>query len=243
MRQALQTLIELAQIDEELLVLELSRGDLPKRVEQLKTELQRQQEKSDALHASVETSQQQKRLQEGELAELKEKLKKYQQQLFQVKNNKEYDAITLEIEQAESNAETLEFNNLELDERIEASKVQLQSLQEELEHRRQELAVGEEQLHKVLSRTAEQEALLKQKRQRFLNVLNVQIYSQYERIRRGRGGSAVAYLANGACSACSSRIPPQRGMEIRMMNHLYVCEVCGRILVWVPDKEVAGQEK
>jgi predicted nucleic acid-binding Zn-ribbon protein len=59
LRQALQTLIELAQIDEELLVLELSRGDLPKRVEQLKTELQRQQEKSDALHASVETSQQQ----------------------------------------------------------------------------------------------------------------------------------------------------------------------------------------
>ncbi|HQG46666.1 MAG TPA: hypothetical protein PLG50_13490, partial [bacterium] len=52
----------------------------------------------------------------------------------------------------------------------------------------------------------------------------------------GRGGIAVAFLKDGSCSECSTRIPPQRGLEIRMMNHIYLCEVCGRIMLYDPDR-------
>ncbi|MBN1542630.1 hypothetical protein JW992_10835 [candidate division KSB1 bacterium] len=243
MRQSLQALIELAKIDEELLALEQAKGDLPSKVNQLKTGLQREQEKIDSLQVERQVDEDKKRLQDGELVDLRERLKKYQSQLYQVKTNKEYDAITLEIEETEKMIEAFDFNNLELEERIGELTAQIGELEGKLQDRREELAAHEKQLLEVTARTHAQEAVLQEQRKAAFSVLSAQVYNMYERIRRGRSGNAVAYLVSGACSACSSRIPPQRGLEIRMMNRLFVCEVCGRILVWTPEIEPSNQEE
>ena len=242
MRQSLQNLIDLARIDEELQMLEQSKGDLPKKVNLLKGELQRQIEKTEALKTESQAHQERKRAQEAESAGLKDRLKKYQSQLYQVKTNKEYDAITIEIEETESKIEALDFNNLELDEQLTSLSDGIKAAEEDVKTRQQELAENEKQLKKVLASTQTREDALQAERTTALAGLSAQIYNTYERIRRGRKGTAVAYLVSGACSACSSRIPPQRGLEIRMMNRIHLCEVCGRILVWAPETEPSEKQ-
>ncbi len=92
-------------------------------------------------------------------------------------------------------------------------------------------------LDAMLAVTQEQEERLRLRRQEIAGALTRPIYSTYERIRQGRSGIAVAYLKDGSCSQCSTRIPPQRGLEIRMMNRVYLCEVCGRIMLWDPERD------
>lgn len=237
MRNKLETLIRLHNIDHELLQLEKSKGDLPQRVESLRNEfkaleaeLQQQQDKIKELEAK-------KARQAGEAEVLKEQLKKYRNQLYQVKNNKEYDAITIQIEESETKRDELEYNNLELEEQIQELETGVQSLHEKIHSQTEELEQQQKDLEVVLSKSQDREEKLLKQRQDIQKELPRPLYSSYERIRIGRGGAALAFLDRGACSECSSRIPPQRGVEIRQMDKLILCETCGRILVYDPERE------
>ena len=90
-----------------------------------------------------------------------------------------------------------------------------------------------------MATTRDEEHKLFREREETVKGLPRQILSTYNRIRSGRGGVALAMLRDGACSECSSRIPPQRGLEIRQMDKLYLCEVCGRIMIWLPEEKSA----
>lgn len=237
MREVLETLKELQYVDNELQTLEQKKGDLPNKVNSLKQNVEIIRKQLDEKISENESESSLKSAQENDLELLKEKLKKYQKQLYQVKTNKEYDAITLEIEETESEIERLEFNNLELEERIEKRNEEIKGLKESLNNRLQDLQESEKSLQQVMARTRDQEKVLLEKKQTTQTRLTKPILSTYERIRNGRDGSAVAFLINGACSACSSRVPPQHGVEIRMMNKLFLCETCGRILIYDPDKD------
>ncbi len=237
MREVLLTLKELQYVDNELQTLEQKKGDLPNRVNALKSEMESLQQQLDEKTEKNREESSLRSRQENELELLRQQLKKYQKQLYQVKTNKEYDAITLEIEETESGIERLEFNNLELEESIEKRNQEIQELEASLNALETELEQSRDSLEKVMARTRDQEKVLREKKESTQTRLTKPILSTYERIRNGRGGSAVAFLINGACSACSSRVPPQRGVEIRMMNKLFLCETCGRILIYDSEKE------
>jgi len=231
--------MHLQEIDRQLATLESVKGDLPQRLEAITQELESKQEvwqeKENAIRETV-TAQQQAR---DEVVLMREKLKKYQSQLYQVKNNREYDAITIEIENTEKEADALEYKILEYEERLaklQQERDELNPLIEELGVRRSE---SQEILEKTLATTRDDEQKLLLEREETVKGLPRQILSTYNRIRSGRGGVALAMLRDGACSECSSRIPPQRGLEIRQMDKLYLCEVCGRIMIWLPEAKSA----
>jgi uncharacterized protein len=243
LRETLAALINLQDVDCELHALEQAKGDLPQRVAVFSQEISRFEETIAGKQAQLAASQQLRHSSTLDVAQMREKLKKYQSQLYQVKNNKEYDAITLELETTQSAIEALEYQVLEMEEKekvleseIEATKLPLA----EVIVQRQDAQL---KLQAMLSTTQEKEDLLHQRRQAIAATLSKPIYSTYERTRLGRGGIAVAFLKDGSCSQCSSRIPPQRGLEIRMMNRVYLCEVCGRIMLWDPERSTVCNGK
>ncbi len=237
MRKVLKALVGLHEIDGELGRIEREKGDLPQKVDVLQTQVeQAEQQLKSVMIEKAEKQGRQKEI-KNELALLGEKLKKYQKQLFQVKTNKEYDAITLETENAQQEIENLEFEELELDEAIQKNDEQIAQLQDQFSALKKDLSENKRELKVMLDKTQKQEDELHGKRSNVLKLLPRQIVSTYDRIRMAKNGAGIAFLKNGACSACSTRIPPQRGLEIRSMDKLFMCEVCGRIMLWKEEPE------
>jgi predicted nucleic acid-binding Zn-ribbon protein len=236
LRDTLAALINLQDVDCELRSLEQSKGDLPQRIAALNQEISLLEESVTDKQNQLAASKRERESGALDIAHLREQLKRYQSQLYQVKNNKEYDAITVEIETTQTAIETREFQLLELEEKEKTLQEEIERIQPGLIETRQQREDAGQRLEAMLAVTREKEEKLQQRRQEIIATLAKPIYSTYERTRIGRGGIAVAFLKEGSCSECSTRIPPQRGLEIRMMNHIYLCEVCGRIMLWDPER-------
>jgi len=237
LRDALQALIALQKIDCQLQKLEQSKGDLPQKLDAQALELQALEAKLATKREECKKQKSHKSNSDEQVLGLREKLKKYRAQLYQVKNNREYDAITAEIESAEQSLEETEFAALESEEASHGLESEMNELSQEIDRMKGQSAELQLQLNELLAKTRDQEAALLEQRKHVLPRISKPLLNTYERIRGGRGGMAMAMLKDGACSECSSRIPPQRGLEIRMMDKLYWCETCGRILVWIPELE------
>ena len=236
MRDTLAALINLQDVYCELRAMEQSQGDLPQRIASLNREIAQLEESIAEKHDQLKTSRLGRESGALEVASLRDKLKKYQNQLYQVKTNKEYDAITLEIETTQSAIENREFEMLEMEEREKQLHSEIEGLQPGLAELQGQRDEAESRLQAMLAVTRAKEERLQQQRLEIVARIPRPVYSTYERTRIGRGGIAVAFLREGSCSQCSTRIPPQRGLEIRMMNHLFLCEVCGRIMLYDPER-------
>lgn len=237
MHKVLETIIDLQEIDVKLLTLEQSKGDLPAKVKDFSAQVDALREQLRQKLSERDTAVSEKNSADLEIEAIKARMEKYKSQLYQVKNNREYDAITLEMETTQKNKDDVEFRKEELKEQLEAVHAELQVLEVKLKEQEEQLLLLRDQLASKQALTQEEENVLLAKRQEILARVPKAVLSSYERIRQARGGYAVALLRHGACSQCNSRIPPQRGLEIRMMNRINLCEVCGRILVWKAEEE------
>ena len=235
MQKVLEILIDLQDVDSRLQSLEAAKGDLPQRVQSLSAQVEQTNEMLDQKSEEKESLSSERRTINNDVEVLKQKLKKYKVQLYEVKTNKEYDAITVEIETSEKTIDEQEYKSLELEESILQLENEIISIKEKLDDMNALLVEYKKDLDAKMAATKAEEETLQNRRAEMTSGLPRPILASYERIRQGRGGVAVAKLINGACSECSSRIPPQRGLEIRMMDKINLCEVCGRIVVWKPE--------
>jgi predicted nucleic acid-binding Zn-ribbon protein len=232
--------MELQNLDSKLDQLRSLRGDLPNQVERMHRDLEEAQRKQEEREVKRQAYQKEKGMIEVDVKALEGRQTKYQNQLFQVKTNREYDAVTLEIESVKQNIEMKESRLLELMDleedikhAIEAGQSDIEKLSETLEERRLEL-------DERMAKTEKDEIALCDKREKVLRNLTPRILATYERIRKAKNGFAVTPVVRNACGGCFKTLPPQRILEIRQMNRIQLCEVCGRILVWDPQKSEAG---
>jgi len=237
LQKTLKHLIDLQKLDSELSQRESLRGDLPHQVSRLKKELEEAESLLKDREAKLTLYQKERGITEMDIKTLEGKKTKYQNQLFEVKNNREYDAVTYEIEKVKSDIETKESRILELmgleeetSRFIGTEKIEIQKLSNQLDTKSIELK-------KRLAETEKDEARLKDQRDKILRKLEPRIISTYERIRSAKNGFAVVPVIRNACGGCFKALPLQRIMEIRHMARLFLCDVCGRILVW--DEEVS----
>lgn len=233
----LKILYELQQIDNQLDELEELRGDLPNTVNELSGRIQglkiQIQEKEQEQKNSI-----QKRMDnENEIERLKANQKKFKSQLYNVRNNKEYDALTKEIDHTDEQIIKLEAEDKALEELIQKLKIDISDITPQLETLQGDLKVKEADLKEIIKANEKEEVKLRQKRNEIESQTKKPDYSAYMRIRKAKGGMAVATIKRMACSGCHNVVPPQRQLEIRQNRRLYNCEYCGRILVSV---EVAG---
>jgi hypothetical protein len=218
-------------IDDQLDELEELRGDLPNAVESLESKISEIKNNIAEKEKQKKESLEKRKENEEEIEKLLANQKKFKAQLYQVRNNKEYDALTKEIDHTEEVMKKLETENdtladssKRLTEEIEEEKPQLDILKEELKEK-------EADLKEIIKANEKEEAKLKSHRKEIVDQTKKPDYAAYTRIRKAKKGKAVVTIRRSACSGCHNIVPSQRQLEIRRNNKLFFCEYCGRILV------------
>lgn len=234
----LKILYELQLIDDQLDELEELRGDLPNAVNELKSRIQSLNDQIVSKEKEQTESTDKRMSNEEEIEHMKANQKKFKAQLYQVRNNKEYDALTKEIDHSDEEISKLEAQNKALEDLLEKLKFEIKEIHPQLEVLEGELKLKEDDLKEIIRANEKEEAKLHSKR----SVVEAQTkkpdYSIYMRIRKAKGGLAIASLKRSACTGCHNVVPPQRQLEIRQNRRIYNCEYCGRILV---SQEIAEE--
>jgi len=225
-------LIDLQRIDSELDRLNSLRGDLPQQVVRLKDTMEEARKKQTENHDKVVMYQKEKGMAELEIKALEGKQQKYQTQLYQVKNNREYDAVTTEIENVKLDTGKKESRFLELMDLEKEAAANIEHLKADLEKYTHLYEEKNRELAAALAKTEKEELVLKNHRQNLVVRMKPAILSAYVRIRNAKDGLAVVAIIRNACGGCYKSLPPQRMLEIRQMNRIICCDVCGRILIW-----------
>jgi len=227
----LTSLYELQIIDEQLDELEELRGDLPSSVNDLNSTIKGIKDTVDQKDKEREASIQKQMVNEDEKETLTENLKRYKAQLYQVRNNKEYDALTKEIDNTDDTIKKLEIENKQLEDLASRLKIEVDSVQPQLNALTEDLKIKEEDLKKIIKSNEREEGKLQEKRELVIVKVKTPDYMTYMRIRKAKGGRAIVPIVRGACSGCHNVVPSQRQLEIKSHKRVYTCEACGRILV------------
>lgn len=231
MEEILKLLYSLQTVDTKLDELEELKGDLPEIVSTLENDISQIKsgikEKEEIIAASVKT----RNKADLDIHEFKEKLEKYKSQQYSVRNNKEYDALTKEIEFAEQSIKELESQFGELEKTMELAKNEIAEFTKKLEEAESTLKEKRKELAEVSKETEDEELKLVHERDKIKARLQKDMLPRYERIRKARDGKAVVPVKRNSCGGCHNRIPPQRILELRANKKMYTCEHCGRILV------------
>jgi len=232
LQQILYGLIELQEVDKRLDELRAERGDLPLIVEELKAKLDEKKTESEKCTRKIKEAKIKQRELELSIEELKVKYDKYEEQLYQVKTNREYDAITLETETVKHQLDEAKKeikNTLVI---IVENESKQKEIDEELKKLNEEYEDNTVELDTKMNETAEEENLLQQEREIIIKKSRPDIIKTYELVRKARSGQGISKIQGNVCGGCFSYIPPQKIVEVKKMKEIYTCEFCGRILVW-----------
>lgn len=205
--------------------------DLEDEIEGLKTRIEKANEDIVAIRANINEYKSKANIATGLVT-------KYKEQLDNVRNNREFDSLNKEIE---FQSLEIELCNKRIRENSQAEKIkeELIALSEEnLEERRRNLALKQEELEEIVEETKADEERLREKSKDLELLIEPRLLTSFKRIRKSsRNGLGIVYVQRDACGGCFAKIPPQKQLDVRMRKKIIVCEYCGRILI---DPELAG---
>ena len=231
MREELQRLIELQNVDTQLAQIASRRGSLTVAVDGLTRQIETTESEISDNQARLEEIVATILAREGRIGGEQDKLKRYQDQLLAVTTNREYDALTAEITTKEESVDRDETEVLELSEEQTGRKEQVKAAEETLKELQQDLKDNRVLLDKKIAETKEEEDVLAEKRKELVDGIGKSFVSSYERILAAKNGNAVVEIVDGACGGCFNRLPPQYINDARAMERIVSCEACGRIVV------------
>jgi predicted nucleic acid-binding Zn-ribbon protein len=241
MHPDIEQLIKLQEVDEQLLELERSKEYLPEIIENVKREVHEAQAQVETTRTHLEEARLKHRQLEVDLQEAQENLGKYEKQMASIKTNKEYDALTTEIE---STKERIGFIEDEIILTLNEIDEMTTSLAEAQKRHELLAASNKDQLENLEREMGAVEDKVNVKLELRKNI-SVRVtkgtLSVYERVRRGRGSPVVVPLKKHACGACFKAQPPQRIQELRKGLTVITCDNCGRFLMLQngePDSDV-----
>ncbi len=235
LKKIVKQLIDLQEIDSRFDVLQLQKGDLPLMIEEAEEDLESKIQEKQEIERGIQKGEADRRMFQMEIEASNEKLKQYEEQLYKVQTNKEYDAISLEIDTKKMEIKELENKILQSIEEEEELKFKIEEIEEGVKKLNDQLKEYRRELDEIILHTREEETLLKKEREKILANIDKRYEWQYDRIRKAKDGLAVVSIKRNSCGGCYSAIPPQKIVEIREMNRLFTCEYCGRILVWIDE--------
>lgn len=227
----LKHLFALQQVDSRLQEVQDLKGDLPMIVADLEAKVGEMQTKLKGLNGIIKQAKIDRNNADIEIVDLAEKIEKYKGQQLNVKSNKQYDALTREIEAAETRSAKLEAEMESFEGKMETTKKDIEGLTSQLEESTAELGERKKELREVNKEHEKEELKLHHEREKLLARIDKSDLVRYERIRKAKGGVAIVSIKRGACGGCFSRMPPQKILEIRQNTVLFACEHCGRLLV------------
>ena len=154
---------------------------------------------------------------------------RYKAQLDEVKNNREYDTLSKEIEFQSLEIELCNKKIREANTRIQEKKNELQANEEVIAERQGDLEMKKSELEEIMTETRAEEDKLKEKVKDLESKIETRLLTSFKRIRKNaRNGLGIVYVQRDACGGCFNKIPPQRQLDIKMHKKIIVCEYCGR---------------
>ena len=229
---SIQDLIELQKIDSQLEEIEELLGDLPIKVTELKN-------KEDSLTSDFERGKArlkeialEQHKTEMNLADFKEKIDKLKDQLFLVTNNKQYDALMLEIDHLKEDLDRNETTELELLEEKDQLSEQVKSQEQSLESLSKDLSSKRVNLDQALAASSSEKKDLESRREETAKDLSASVLARYNRILSARNGLAVVSLEGRSCGGCGAALPPQLVAEVKTLMTTQNCSICTRFLFW-----------
>lgn len=230
--QKLQALYELQTIHTQIDKIRQVRGDLPMEVADLEDEVAGLETRIQKIKAELDELEDSIVSRKNMIKEAQVATKKYDTQLSDVKNNREYDAINKEIEiqglEILVSEKKIKEYSFEISNRTEGYEKTLAELVE----RKKGLEIKKAELDTITAETEKEEAVFLEKAEEAKTKTDERLLIAYERLRNNsKNGLAVVTIQRDSCSGCFNQIPPQRQMDIRQRKKVIVCEHCGRILV------------
>jgi len=242
--QKLDSLIKLQQIDSKLDDILKIRGALPDEVRDLEDEIMGYQTRVDKQNGEIEDQNDQIANNKNAIVEANKLIKKYEEQQMNVRNNREYDAITKEIELQTLEIQICEKRIKEAEAKIELKKEEIVETQTILDERNKDLDSKKKELIMITSESMEEENKLKESREKAASKVEDRLLKSYNKIRdNARNGLAVVSITRSACGGCFALVPPQRQAEVRERKKIIVCEHCGRIFADIEDVPVVEEKK
>ena len=240
MQEKILALYELQKIDSKIDGINTVKGELPLEVQDLEDEMAGLKTRIENVNAEVEELNALTKQRKREIDQARIQIGNYKEQQNNVRNNREYDAITKEIEYQELEIELAEKRLKEYAAGIRGKKAQLEEAEAAAAERGSDLEAKRAELEGIEAETAPRVAEYTAQAEMAKERIDERLLAAYERIRRNvRNGLAVVTVRRDACGGCFNRIPPQRQVDIRQGKKIIVCEYCGRILV--ADPEVAEE--
>ena len=214
------------------------RGELPLEVQDLEDEIAGLTTRVDKIKNEISEFQRAITQKKGEIVDAEASVARYKSQLDEVKNNREYDTLSKEIEFQTLEIELCNKKIREANARIQEKKNELQANEEVIKERQGDLDMKRSELEEIMTETRAEEEKLKEKVKDLESKIETRLLTSFKRIRKNaRNGLGVVYVQRDACGGCFNKIPPQRQLDIKMHKKIIVCEYCGRILI---DPELAG---
>ena len=236
--ERLKTLFQLQQalsaIDEKKAL----RGELPLEVEDLEAEIEGLNTRIERIESEIGEFDRAISQKKGEIVDAQNSVERYKQQLNEVRNNREYDTLSKEIEYQSLEIELCNKKINEAQHRIAEKQEELQSNQNMLQEKQGDLDLKKSELDEIMDETRAEEEKLKEKAHELEAKIEPRLLTSFKRIRKNaRNGLGIVYVQRDACGGCFNKIPPQRQLDIKMHKKVIVCEYCGRIMI---DPELAG---
>ena len=239
--QKLVALYTLQQVDSKIDEIRAYRGNLPLEIQDMEDEIA-------GLETRIANFKEESKKHQKDISDYKIKIKetealikKYEDQQNNVRNNREYDSLTKEIEYQNLDIQLSEKRIKEITAKDNDVAAKVEAAQQRLAELTSSLNEKKEELHSLVEGTEKEEEQLLQRSAECEKYVEDRLLVAYKRIRKNaRNGLAVVGIFDEACGGCFNRIPPQHQLDICTHKKIIVCEYCGRILV---DKGIINQYK
>lgn len=230
--QKLIALYTLQQVDSKIDKIHIVRGELPLEVQDLEDEIAGLETRVKNFNEEIAKLEGDVKNYNIKIKETKDLVKKYEDQQNNVRNNREFDSLTKEIEFQELEIQLCEKRIRECNGKIEDLKAKVDDAQNRMTERSNDLTAKKAELDSIVSETEAEEAKLVELSNANEKKIEDRLLTAYKRIRKNaRNGLAVVKIQRDACGGCFSKIPPQQQIDILSHKKIIVCEYCGRILI------------
>ena len=239
--ERLKALYELQTLLSEIDRIKTIRGELPLEVQDLEDEIAGLETRIQKYKAEVDDLRAQTVKKKHDIEQAKALIDKYTEQQNNVRNNRELDFLSKEIEFQNLEIELAEKRIREFSAQSEQKAKDIVAANETLTDRQHILGEKKSELDEIVSETKQDEERIREKAKKLEAKIDPRLLTAFKRIRKSaRNGLGIVYIQRNACGGCFNRIPPQRQMEIKMHKKIIVCEYCGRIMI---DPELAGVQE
>ncbi|MCX5695317.1 MAG: C4-type zinc ribbon domain-containing protein [Candidatus Omnitrophica bacterium] len=230
LKSQLSSLIKLQAVDSQIYSLRSEKASKPEEIKVMELSFEAKKASLAELDKKSTDLQKQRKERELELGSKDEAMKKLQSQLYSLKTNKEYQTMLQQIQDAKADASVIEDKILELFDKTDALKVELEKEKQKLKEEEQIFLTKKKQVDDRVKEIDERLSALEAQRKQALQDIDAKILSQYERILANRDGLAIVIVKGNSCGGCNMFVPPQVINLIKMYEHIITCEMCNRIL-------------